>query len=233
MAKPTLFCLHFAGGSSYAFAEFRKRIGNTADVIPLDLPGHGRRIAEPLLTDIHRMAADLFAQVENTVTTPYAIFGHSMGALLAYLLTLRIRDASIPLPQHLFVSGRQGPSVPGAEKNVHTLPEDRFIEKVKEYGGMPDAVLAEPDLIALFVPIMRADFQAVSDYVHDFTRRPLEVPLSVMIGDKDNTTLADARKWEEVTMHPIRFHRFNGRHFFLFDHWTEIIDIIRKEMLPS
>ncbi|SLM33124.1 Thioesterase (fragment) [Desulfamplus magnetovallimortis] len=163
---------------------------------------------------------------------PYAIYGHSMGALVGYQLCRSIENSGLPLPSHLFCSGRQAPSIPIKEedKNFHLLPRHHFIEKVMEYGGMPREVAAEKDLMDLFIPVLKADFQAVDNYNY-VDLPPLDVPLTVLIGESEKTTYEDALKWQDVTSYNIGIKTFPGDHFFIFNHIPEIGRIISAALL--
>ncbi len=105
--KITLYCLPYAGGHSLSYRDFQANVAENILIKPLELPGRGKRIKEPLLTNLETMVDDLFQQIQNELNDkPYAIYGHSMGTLLGYLLTKRILNAGKPAPLHLFVSGR-------------------------------------------------------------------------------------------------------------------------------
>jgi surfactin synthase thioesterase subunit len=229
--KINLFCLPFAGGSFYAYRDFQKYADDSVNVIPIDLPGHGRRMGEPLMRDIRQMAEDVFQQIRDNINEPYAIYGHSMGTLLGYLVSQKIVKLGSPAPVHLFFSGRYAPSVPCKERDFHLLPRDQFIRKLMEYGGMPLEVMREQELMDLFVPIMQADFEAVSGYRYE-PSAPLDTPITVMNGLSDQTTTYDeALKWQEITTGEVSVKQFPGGHFFIFDHLPEIGRIISQRLL--
>lgn len=231
--KIILYCLPFAGGTSYSYRNFRKYLHSDIDVVTIDLPGHGRKLREPLLTDLNRMTEYIVQQVyPNIITNPFAIYGHSMGATLGYMVCKKLIRDNLPEPLHLFVSSRQGPSVPIKEdsKYLHLLPQDKFIKMAMEYGGIPAEVAAEKELMDLFVPIMKADFQAVGQYIHEPTP-PLDIPITVFVGSNEKTSYDDAMRWQEVTSRKISMSQFFGGHFFIFDYLAEIGKIISSELL--
>ncbi len=225
--KINMFFLPFAGGSFYSYRDFRKYLPEHITLAAVDVPGHGRRMREPLMTDIHDMTDDLFRAVKSSLDEPYSIYGHSMGSILGYLLCRRIFDAGKSLPVHLFVSGRYAPSVESREKDFHKLPRNEFIRKLKAYGGLPKEVAESEELMDLFVPIIKADFQAVSDYRHE-PSEPLDIPLTVMIGEEEDVSYEEALKWQEVSTRKISVRQFRGGHFFIFDHLPEIGKIIAE-----
>ncbi len=228
--KKNLFCLPFAGGSFYAYRDFEKYTADFIHVNAVDIPGHGRRMKEPLLFNIHDITEDIFNQIKDKIITlPYAIYGHSMGALLAYLLSEKILTRNLPMPEHLFLSGRYAPSVPNKEKNWHLLSQEEFIQKVTGYGGIPAEVAAEKDLMDLFVPIMKADFQAHAEYRYNESEK-LNIPITVFVGLNENITYSEALKWQDVTIQPVSVKQFSGGHFFIFEHLPEIGRIISQSL---
>ncbi len=234
--KTILYCLSYAGGSSYAYRDFAKHIDNTTiEVIPLDLPGHGKRLREPLLTDINEMAEFIFSLIDKSIIeVPYALYGHSMGATVGYQLCRVVENARLPLPLHLFFSSRQAPSLPVKDKdrNYHLLPRDKFIKKVMEYGGIPREVAAEKELMDLFVPILKADFKAVDEY-HCDQLDPLDIPITILFGNNERITYEDVREWQEVTHHDLSIQQFSGGHFFIFEHLPEIGRIISRSLIDE
>jgi medium-chain acyl-[acyl-carrier-protein] hydrolase len=226
-----LFMLPFAGGNVYSYRAIEKELGPGIKAAAIDLPGHGRRLDMPLLTDIRRMADDLFLQIRNRLDAPYALFGHSMGATLGYLLTRRILAEELSCPMHLFCTGRQAPTVESREKGSHNLPGDPFLEKVRAYDGLPDALLKEKDVLAFFEPILRADFEAIGSYRYT-PAPPLDLPITVIIGTEERTSYEDACRWREVTTGEVTVLRFHGKHFFIFRHARTLAGVIEERLIP-
>lgn len=232
-AETTLFCLPFAGGSAYSFREFQPFADDSLQIAAIDLPGRGRRFCEPLLKNLHDMADDAFGQVREGLNGgAYAIYGHSMGAWIAYLLVKRIIREGCPPPRHLFVSGRACPSVRGKEKNWHLLPRAEFLEILKRFGGTSREVIENQELMELFEPVLRADFQALAEYAHE-TCEPLAVPMTVLWGSGDNVARSDALGWQEETTQAFSFLEFDGGHFFIFRHAAEIVRIFSRMVTAS
>lgn len=228
--KINLFCIPFAGGSYYAYKNFENHVADFINVVPIDIPGRGRRWGKPLLTSMHDMAEDVYQQIKEKLDEPFAVYGHSMGSTVGYLLAEKlIREKKTAIPLHLFASGRQGPPVPTKEKDIYLLPEKEFIEKILAYGGTPREIAESKEMMELFVPIMRADFQAVSTYEYEKTE-PLDIPISVLIGDNEKFTYEEAHTWQAVTKRNIFLKQFPGDHFFIFDHLPEIGSIISRTL---
>ena len=125
--KIHLFCLPFSGGNSYSYRKLEQYKADFINIIALELPGHGKRMKEALLKDIAEMAEDVFEQMKNSLSEPYAIYGHSMGATLGYIVSQKIVQQEMNPPLHLFVSGHQGPLVENKREELHVLPKEEFI----------------------------------------------------------------------------------------------------------
>ena len=225
-----LVCLPFSGGNCYSYRGLEPYLAEGIRLIVFELPGHGRRLVEPLLRDIQAMVDDIYCQIQTYWQEPYALYGHSLGTLLGYLLACKIASQRQPMPSHLFVSGRHGPSVPGTEDNMHLLPDEQFIAKVINYGGIPQQIAAEKDLMALFIPIMKADFEAIASYQYA-SALSLNLPITAMIGADDYITLDEALQWQEVAQQKVIVREFSGNHFFIFDHLPEIGQLISQTLL--
>lgn len=229
MSRINVYCLPFAGGSQHSYTQFTDCNSELVNFIPLELPGRGSRWKEPPLTDIHQMTDDVFEQIKNQLTHPYAIYGHSMGSLIGYLLTKKILKDQLPAPQHLFFSGAHEPTRPLVEKPRHLFSEEDFINKLKQLGGSPDEILDDPIMLDFYLPLLRADFQATDGYIHH-PSKPFNIPITVIIGTDEGITLQQALAWQQETTVPIEVIHFPGKHFFIFDHATAIINIIETNL---
>jgi len=230
--KTQIYFFPFAGASFYSYNGLIKEMtAPWLKVKALELPGRGKKTKEPLLSDINDMADYFFNQIKETLSVPYAFYGHSLGSILAYEVTLKIIDNHIAPPARLFVSGRGGPCVPPKDKDIGTLSREEFHAKLKEYGGTPDEVLREKELMDFLEPLLRADFMAAGNYAPEKNRK-IPIPVTVFNGTLDNVTREDAFKWQEITDTPITFKEFNGGHFFIFDHSKAVWDSIVLR-LPS
>lgn len=210
-----LFCIPFAGGNSYSYRDLQKHAGTSVELLALEMPGRGRRFGEPLLTSLDEMVYDLFAQTAGQLDEPFAIYGHSMGARLGCLLVRHLLAQDLPIPQHLFVSGCSAPSA--AKKCLrHLLPQADFITMLQRMDCPPE-VLRDEELMEVFEPVLRADFEANDTFEY---RRlaPFAVPITVMIGTQEQTSRDDALRWQEETTGEFSFEELAGGHFFIFDH---------------
>lgn len=228
MLPINLVCFPFAGGNAYSFNSFRTYLDGKVNMITPELPGRGARFHEPLLTDLPAMTADLVQQMSRQLNQPYALYGHSMGGLLAYLFAHAVKQAGIPAPVHFFCSGCRAPSVPRTAK-FHNLPHDQFIDKLRELGGSPDEVLANRELMDFYLPIIRADFTAVENFVWP-SLPVLSVPMTVMIATGDKVKDADAAAWQKETDQPVSVLHFAGTHFFILQHTYAVCRVIARRL---
>lgn len=230
MEKINLFCLPFAGGSAYSYQMFNVFKPNFINLIPIELPGRGRRIRENLLTDIQPMVEDYYSQIIGRLSEPYAIYGHSMGALLGLKLSEKLSEKKHPPPLHLFLSGRAAPSVVDPErKKRYLMPKDEFIDKIRELDGSPDEVLEDDELMNFFEPILRADFQAIETYNHH-KRANLPIPIDVFIGSEEKISIQDAYRWQEETTATVDVKVLTGKHFFIYKQTKYLFDNITERL---
>ncbi|CAK0767342.1 Thioesterase domain-containing protein [Gammaproteobacteria bacterium] len=218
-----LYALPYAGGHSLVYRHLEPLLKPAVTLKTLDPSGHGRRSREPLITDMEKMADDIFEQIKDELADhPYAVFGHSMGALLAYLLTRRIDAARLPSPGHLFCSGRGAPSVLAAELLTppprHTLPSADFWAYIDGLGGVPPELKAHRELMDYFEPVLRADIKALECYQYRPPERPLALPITVFYGlnDKEiNTT--SLLPWHQESQQGVTFCPLHGGHFGILE----------------
>jgi surfactin synthase thioesterase subunit len=221
-----LFCLPFAGGSSFSYRGLYGHLESFVTPRFLEIPGHGSRASEPLLRDITAMVDDCFDTVRRLgPDRPYALYGHSMGAVIGFLLTRRIVVHGLPPPEHLFFSGRQGPAVADKAPGRHLLPRPQFLSMLEEFEGSPKEVLANRELMEYFEPILRADFQACESYRYE-SLPPLPVPITVMYGQQEKNSREEFLTWQKETSCELDHYSFPGGHFFIFDHFAEIGRIV-------
>ncbi|MFE3599905.1 thioesterase II family protein [Streptomyces sp. NPDC059096] len=207
-APVRLFCFAHAGGGSTLFLPWRRMLAPDIDVVPIVLPGRERRYHETPYTRMSDLVEDLVPALEPLLDRPYALFGHSMGAMVAYEAAQRLR----PAPGMVFVSGRR---VPGGTGVRHLLGDREFLEVLTGLGGTPSAVLDSPDLANLFLPSLRADFRLVETYQPTSTP-PLACPVTALTGDADpEVDPAQMARWADLTAGGFSLHVFPGDHFYL------------------
>ncbi|MDY0308035.1 MAG: alpha/beta fold hydrolase, partial [Desulfovibrionaceae bacterium] len=162
-----LFLLGHAGGNSVAYAALFPSLASQVELVPLDLPGHGRRMGEPLLEAVPDMVLDLRARLlpEVSGNGGFALFGHSMGGILAHALAASLLEAGDPVPAHLFISSTCTPGRHHIPQGFPGLSDQELWRGSAAYfGGMADTIASSPELMSLFAPVLRADLKAVLDW---------------------------------------------------------------------
>jgi len=230
MDNVNLICFPYAGGSKYAYLRFESVAPKGLNIITMELPGRGDRLLEPLLVDVNSMVDDLFISLKDNIYKPYIIYGHSMGAILGYLIAKKLQENNFPLPLHLIITGCEGPASKNEnQKKRSQLPPDEFIEELKTLGGIPDQVFEDISFQNFFEPILRADFKALEDYKYS-KGDPLNVPICVLFGEEENFSLTEALLWKEESNCEVEVIQFPGDHFFIFKHVKQIMNIIQKKI---
>lgn len=231
MNRIKLFCFPYAGGSSAVYMGWKKHLSDKIELRPLDLAGRGRRISKPLYNSIEEVIEDIFPQIKNELCdSPYSIFGHSMGAILAYELVRKARIHKLREPDHVFFSGRVPPFIFPGTKN-HLLPNSEFIKLLEEFGGMNEEILSNQQLLSLFLPIIRADYKIVELYKHIEDGFKLDCDITILNGKMDRlANRDDVSKWKECTNKACTFYEFDGGHFFINDYKSKILEIINNTL---
>lgn len=217
MKKIRLFCLPYAGGSSMVYGKWKDDLDKCIHLRPLELAGRGKRINEPYYQSEEEAAEDVLRMIRfELADLPYAFYGHSMGALIAYLTAQKIRKMRYPGPVHMFFSGRGAPHIFRDDKPLyHTLPEDEFREKVMKLGGTPPEFFEIPELLEILLPLLRADFKLSGTYRHTGEITPLDCAITVLTGKEEDLKPEQIDEWKYHTRYHCAFHSFEGGHFFL------------------
>lgn len=216
-ARLRLFCFPYAGGGASLYRLWHQHLPEFVEVCAVQLPGRENRIQEERFTDIDALTRTLIPNLSSYLDKPFALFGHSMGALLAYETAQRLHRQQGPLPSHLFVSGRRAPFLPGSEAKLHTIPSDtEFLAALqRRYENLPDIIFQDAELRALFLPLLRADFQMTETYQSD-SPKPLPCPLVAFGGDRDRlASRSELLAWQEMTDRDFALHLLPGGHFYL------------------
>jgi surfactin synthase thioesterase subunit len=226
--KITLFCLHFAGGNRFSLRDLKSHIHPNIDFVTLETPGRGARISEPLLYDLKAMAHDLYLQIKKQITGPYLLYGHSMGSMLGFLVLRLLQENRQPMPEHFFATGCLAPSRNDERKMRHLLPDEELKKELFELGGFPTEILAHQELLSFFIPIIKADFQAVETYRYT-PAPPHQVPITALKGSEETITEEQLQDWQIETQAKLTTYTLPGNHFFIFDHLPFICQLINRK----
>ncbi|MEU5367125.1 alpha/beta fold hydrolase [Streptomyces sp. NPDC005925] len=227
-----LVCLPHAGGSAsyyHPLAQSPALLPGT-EVLAVQYPGRQDRRREPLIDDVARLADLITGALAPFDDRPLALFGHSMGAVLAYEVAQRLRDRTGQEPCRLFVSGRRAPSR-FRRGTVHLLSDAELADELRRAGGTDPVFLDDEELRAEILPVVRNDYRAVELYRWT-PSPPLTCPITALVGDRDPQAAPDdVEAWREHTEGPFDHKVFSGGHFYLNTHQRGVTDVISKALL--
>jgi medium-chain acyl-[acyl-carrier-protein] hydrolase len=231
-ARFRLFCLPYAGGSALIYRNWAEYLPPWIELVPLQLPGRGTRAYEPPFVSMDLLVDSLEATIASCFDKPFMLFGHSMGAAISFELAHRLSSEQRE-PSHLFLSGRAAPQVSRHDSFTFNLPEPEFLEEIRRLKGTPSEVLADKELLAFILPILRADFELIQKYAY-VPKSMLTCPTTVFGGlSDDNVSCEDLWAWRHQFSGSFRMQMFPGDHFFLHDKKHLIINSIVEQLKAS
>jgi medium-chain acyl-[acyl-carrier-protein] hydrolase len=228
-ANVRLFCFPYAGGGDSIFRSWQQDLSDTIEVCAVQLPGRGSRISEPPCTQINQLVRALGAALAPYLDKPFALFGHSMGALIAFELARHMRKEYGAQPVHLFVSGRPSPQTKTEPLDVKQF-DSELREMFQRRNVIPKESLEDPELIALMLPILRADVALCESYYYT-PQPPFSFPITAFGGINDHgVSRHSLEDWREHTTAAFALRLFPGDHFFLDTCRLPLLETISKEL---
>jgi len=225
-----MFCFPYAGGGALAFRTWPDGLSSEVEVCPVQLPGRENRLRERPFTTLSRLVGVLVDVLTPQMQMPFVFFGHSVGALIGFELARLLRRQNRTGPLHLFVSARRAPQLPEPGPPMHQLPEAEFVDKLKDFNGIPQAVLREAELMRFFLPILRADFALLETYLY-VDDHPLDCPITVFGGLHDvKATREELTAWHYQTKGEFRIQLFSGGHFYLHNAQGQLLRAIACDL---
>ncbi|HEX8696269.1 MAG TPA: thioesterase domain-containing protein [Longimicrobium sp.] len=229
-ARLRLFCLAHAGAGASTFRGWADALPAAVEVCPVQLPGRENRMAERSFDRMDPLVEALGPAVLRSADLPFAVFGHSNGALIGFELARRLRREGAPRPVHLFASGRRAPDVPPRTPPTHRLPDDQFLADLRTLGGIPEQVLAHTELLALLLPLLRADV-ALNETYEFREEPPLELPITAYTGLADaRAPREDVEAWARHTARAFTVRGFPGGHFFIFSERDRVLETLARDL---
>lgn len=226
-----LFCFAHAGGGASLFRRWHEALPPAIEVHPVQLPGRETRFGDERHTRVVELARELADVLQPLLDRPYALFGHSLGALVSYALTREQRARGARLPERLLLSGSSGPQLPRL-RILHDMSEAELIDALREMNGTPAAVLDSPEMRALFLPLLRDDFELVETYRVE-PDDPLDLPFS-LIGSPEDAEVPTERllAWEAHSLQACEHRVVPGGHFFPATHEAELVASVAEALAP-
>lgn len=225
MTTTRMLCLPHAGAGTSTFYTWRTVAPEGLEVYPVSLPGRERRMFEKPYVNVHEAVDGIAAELTPVFSdgTPLVLFGHCLGALLAYELARRLHAADIPV-RHLLVSGTPGPRYV-MTRRITGLPDEEFMDRVEEIAGYRDDALADPEMRELMLPTLRADVQMQEQYQPRRTDR-LPVRLTALRGEGDSTvSVAEISQWHEATSAQFAAVELPGPHMYFLDQAPALLEL--------
>ncbi len=230
----SLLCFAHAGGSALSFRAWPNKFPWNVQVCAVQLPGRERRLREPFIRRIpqliDRMAEELLPRLDG----PVALLGHSLGAKIAFEFAQRLRSHYGPQKvTHLFVSGCPAPHLRSSRDPIYNLPDGKFMERLADFGGTPQEVLANPEIMQFLAPRLRADFELDDTY----TLEPdvvLECPITAWAGSADELVSPQSvAEWREHTRAAFTSRVLIGGHFAFYEQEGQVLPQVRQALLHA
>ena len=223
-----LFTIPYSGGSAAIYLGWNGLLPEYIQVIPLELPGRGKRFGNGLCDTMSELIDDLYRHIQHQINDePYAIYGHSLGGLIAYELSVRLMEEKHNLPIRLFLSGCNPPHINYGDQHLHMLPDDLFLEEIIKLGGTAEQLKENSELVRIFVPIIKADYKIYELYAGKGDHVCLPIDFSVFSGMNDTlATAKNAEEWGLYTSKSFQLILMQGDHFFIHHQLDEVISTI-------
>nr|BBH88275.1 thioesterase [Thermosporothrix sp. COM3] len=229
-ARLRLLCLPYAGGGASAYRSWQQQLPDTIELCAVQLPGHETRLKEQAYTHLPSLVEAMAEALLPVLDRPFAIFGHSMGALLSFELTRYLRKHAQRSPEHLFLSGCRAAHLPLTEPDVHTLSDEGLIDYLRRFNGTPEEILQNEEMMQLLLPIFRADFTLYETYQYQH-EEPLSCPITVFGGHQDSSvSYQQLQAWRDHTRGAFAAHMLPGNHFFLQPSRDQLLALIKQAL---
>ncbi|MFE6921434.1 thioesterase II family protein [Nocardia sp. NPDC057663] len=228
--RVTLYCFPHAGSGASGFLGWRTGLPAEVAVVPVQPPGREMRWREAPYETVDELVEELLTVMSGRWHQPFALFGHSMGAIIAYEIARRLHAGGQPSPIHLFVSGRRAPQLPATEPLAHRAGDDEFVEVVRELGGTPEHVLTDETLRSNLFTLLRADF-AVNETYRYRPGPPLDTAVTVFGGVEDpRVSRNELTAWQQCTTGPFELRLEPGGHFFVVSQRARVLGHIGRTL---
>ncbi|MFJ3219866.1 thioesterase II family protein [Kitasatospora sp. NPDC086801] len=225
-ARIRLVCFPHAGGSASYYVPVSNALSPALDVVAVQYPGRQDRRGEPFVETVEELADILVDLIEPLADLPLALFGHSLGASIAFEVACRLESRGT-VPLALFASGRRAPSR-ARDESVHLMDDQGLIAEIKQLGGTDAKLLGDQELMEMVLPATRNDYKAAELYRYT-PRSPLATAIHAHIGvDDPKVSLDEAQAWKKHTTRAFELTTYPGGHFYLQDYGPRVIESIRR-----
>ncbi len=229
-ASMRLVCLPFGGAGASAFRDWYRAFPESIELHAVQLPGRESRMREPRITSVRDVARGIADAIGTFLTPPYALLGYSMGALLAFEVARELRHRDAPMPLALFVCAMRAPHLSPVYPPMAEMPREQLVETVDHYFQPVETIWHLPELMDIFLPILRDDFLMIDRYEYT-PESPLGCPVHAFAGADDRATpLRDVEAWSDHTAGEFTMQVFPGGHFFMHSETEALQGEIRNRL---
>lgn len=228
-AKIRLVCFPYAGGSASIYFSWMNKFPDDVELAFIQMPGRGMRFGQPLYQSIDQLVDDVVNELTALPPKDLFFYGHSMGARVAYEVTLSLLRKKRHLPIHVVVAGSIAPCVTGKIKRSYNLPDAEFIQHLTEIKGTPQEIISNSELMELVLPALRADFKIVETYFND-SAVVIPTRISVFSGKQDDIDEIELKPWFTLFDVNDGITWFDGGHFFIKENSDELIAVLNRKI---
>lgn len=231
-----LLCLPCAGASASMYLRWNRFLPNWINLLPLELPGRGTRLNEALVEDFDTLVQVILNDYKAHMQQPFALFGHSMGALLAYgisdvLVKESCTSKQVTLPEIMLLSACPSPDKCDPSRFPDTHDRDALITNLREQGGTVEALFDCPELLDMTLNILAADYRLLQGFQFQKSL-PLPVFMQILSGKSDDISSEKLSSWQNHSNKTLTLHEFNGGHFYIQDQQKLVLEHIIQTLLP-
>lgn len=231
-ARVRLLCFPHAGGGASGYRAWAALLPPTVELVVVQYPGREDRFDDPAPTDLVSLAGHVAAELRPLLDRPFAMFGHSMGTLVAYETLQRLRWEGAREPDLLVVSGRPAPDE-ALGGQLHLGDDEGLCDELARLGGATQEMFADPEIRRVFLPYIRDDYRLVETY-RPRAAEPLDCPVTVFVGTSDpECDAAAAAGWARFTRGPLAVRSFPGDHFYLVPGRARVVAEISALLDPA
>jgi len=225
-----LFCLPYAGGNGAVFRGWQSKSPAWLQICPIELPGRGWRFADVMPRSIPELAHDIACSLRAHSDIPFALFGHSMGASIAYEVVRSLEGSRNRALCRLIVSAARAPFLDRLTLRTSDLSDGDFLEHVRNLGATPSEVLANPELMAVLLPMLRVDF-AICERYSPSGLYAIKTPITAFAGTEDpDISVSDVEAWGRISTTNFEIRRFPGGHFFIKSNEAAVVAAVVNEL---